>query len=519
MKRFWKTALALLLALALAVPAAAFGPPESDVFNAQLSDLARGIYEAMHHPEVLECLRSGGSYSLVFDGPFDSFTQGTDTIYEAHSYAFSAFELNHPEMFWLNGSSNRCEGNTEKITMTVTPNFQSNWTSGGRSTAADEAAADAVVQLLAQEARAQGGDYEQLLYVHDWLTTNNEYNTAAAAVGPNGAADGYLAWTPLAALTDVSQPVCEGYAKAFKLVCDALEIPCVIVDGQAEGGHEWNHVLLDGAWYAVDVTFDDPVGGGSGNVSGIEMHDYFLVGSDTQVKGYLTFSDTHTPDGSRIAGTSFGFPALSPIAYDPAAPHAPEEPDEPDEPEWPDPIEFSDVPEFSYYAPAVDWAVMIGVTNGMGKDPDDPLGRDYFAPNDTVTRGQAVTFLWRARGEPEPDTEENPFEDVSETDYFYKAVLWAVENNITNGMDATHFGPKLHVTRGQMITFLWRALGRPGETEDYEGKKWYSDAEYWGSELGILAGTDKAYSNQDDCPRCDVVYYLFRAILSADIAG
>ncbi len=109
---------------------------------------------------------------------------------------------------------------------------------------------------------------------------------------------------------------------------------------------------------------------------------------------------------------------------------------------------FKDVPADAYYTKAVLWAVENGISNGKSKTK--------FGVGDPCTRGQVVTFLWRAEGEPEPTSATNPFKDVSETDYFYKAVLWAVENGITNGTSKTKFSPANTCTRGQVVTFLYR---------------------------------------------------------------
>ena len=102
---------------------------------------------------------------------------------------------------------------------------------------------------------------------------------------------------------------------------------------------------------------------------------------------------------------------------------------------------------------------------------------------------------------------------MQETDYFCKAVLWAVENGITNGTGADAFSPDAPVTRGQMLTFLWRTLGESGKTEPAEGKPWYADAEAWADETGLTAGTAEAYSTAANCPRSDVVYYLCKAVM------
>ena len=109
---------------------------------------------------------------------------------------------------------------------------------------------------------------------------------------------------------------------------------------------------------------------------------------------------------------------------------------------------FKDVPADAYYTEAVLWAVENGITNGKSKTK--------FGVGDPCTREQVVTFLWRAEGEPEHETVDNPFTDVSETAYSYDAILWAVEKGITNGTSKTKFSPAKTCTRGEVVTFLWR---------------------------------------------------------------
>ena len=162
---------------------------------------------------------------------------------------------------------------------------------------------------------------------------------------------------------------------------------------------------------------------------------------------------------------------------------------------------FTDVPSYVYYADAVEWAYNNKITDGTG-------GRK-FSPDSTVTRGQAVTFLWRAMNRPSPSSLNNPFTDVSPSAYYYEAMLWAVENGITNGVGNSRFNPDGSVTRGQMVTFLWRAMDRPGETGQGD---WYTDAEYWANSNSLLSGTAERYTTSAVCPRSDVVYYLWNAL-------
>ncbi len=116
---------------------------------------------------------------------------------------------------------------------------------------------------------------------------------------------------------------------------------------------------------------------------------------------------------------------------------------------------FSDVPADAYYHDAVAWA--------YGHEPQitDGTSATTFSPDKTCTRGQVVTFLWRAAGCPEPEATENPFADVSESDYFYKPVLWAVEKGITDGTTPTTFSPGSTCKNSHILTFIYRAVGEP----------------------------------------------------------
>lgn len=111
---------------------------------------------------------------------------------------------------------------------------------------------------------------------------------------------------------------------------------------------------------------------------------------------------------------------------------------------------FRDVPNYAYYAKAVLWALEQGITTGKS--------RTKFGVGDPCTRAQAVTFLWRAEGSPEPSSCQNPFTDVSETSYFYTAVLWALAKGVTRGTSASTFSPSKTCTRGEIVTFLYRDL-------------------------------------------------------------
>lgn len=162
---------------------------------------------------------------------------------------------------------------------------------------------------------------------------------------------------------------------------------------------------------------------------------------------------------------------------------------------------FTDVDENAYYAPAVKWAVENRVTDGTSDTT--------FSPKDTCTRGQVVTFLWRAMGRPEPGATKNKFKDVNANDYYYKAVLWAVENGITDGTSDTEFSPAQTCSNAHILTFLWRTLDCPGGTE---GETWYSAAAAWAEREALTKDTAAAGAITGDCPRADVVTFLYREL-------
>ena len=170
---------------------------------------------------------------------------------------------------------------------------------------------------------------------------------------------------------------------------------------------------------------------------------------------------------------------------------------------------FVDVPAGSYYEDAVDWAVENGITKGT----DDT----HFSPDGICTRAQAVTFLWRATGSPEPKTSTMPFTDVNAGSYYYDAVLWAVENGITKGTSDTTFSPDATCSRAQIVAFLWRsekspAAGTANPFADVKSTAYYADAVLWAVKEDITKGTtNTTFSPDADCTRAQIVTFLYRA--------
>ena len=339
--------LSLMMANTLATRAGTF-----TTFGDQLSGntYATAIYEALCDPDNFDALRNGDPVAVTLKsrtftsaetGEISDFlSDGRSDMTSAAKDATAAFDRDRSDIFWTSGydlttfstqNGSRIEGSyyliagTYTVGVEITLPISVSWAGGGRSITADERTVDAAIDEVISTIPAGADRYTQLKTVHDWLTENNAYNSAAASAGSG--LDG-TPWEAISALTndDGLQPVCEGYARAFKLICDRLDIPCVLVSGVAtnsagSGAHMWNYVQMDDSnWYAVDVTWDDPtVSGASGNVSGYERDTYFLVGSNTPVDGTATFAENHTAHNNDFITSghyAFSYPDLETERYE-----------------------------------------------------------------------------------------------------------------------------------------------------------------------------------------------------------
>ena len=172
-------------------------------------------------------------------------------------------------------------------------------------------------------------------------------------------------------------------------------------------------------------------------------------------------------------------------------------------------LPFTDVAEGAYYADAVAWAIQNKVTSGVSATT--------FAPNASCTRGQMVTFLWKAAGSPEPKSLTTAFTDVKSGAYYEKAVAWAVENKVTTGTSATTFSPDATVTRGQSVTFLWKANNSPAAEgtsafTDVAAGVYYAPAVAWAVEKGVTSGMSATtFAPNSNCTRAQIVTFLYRA--------
>ena len=169
---------------------------------------------------------------------------------------------------------------------------------------------------------------------------------------------------------------------------------------------------------------------------------------------------------------------------------------------------FYDVPNNAYFYEAVKWAVKNGITTGVGND--------LFAPEQPCTRAQIVTFLWRAAGSPEPKGAASGMTDVVSGSYYEKAVAWAIENGITTGTTTSTFSPDATCTRAQAVTFLARALNAKAtsvaEFSDVPTNSYFADAVAWAAANGVTEGIGGGlFGSDNDCTRGQIVTFLYRA--------
>lgn len=195
------------------------------------------------------------------------------------------------------------------------------------------AALDAKIQNIADVVKDEN-PVKQMKYFNEWLTKNNEYNHLVGygridlSTAVQQIPDSFECTAALSGWTGDAGPVCESYARAFKMICDYVGIPCVLVDGVAYNGagsenHMWNYVEAEGKWYAVDCTWNDPLGGDTGAVSGYECETYFLIGSQTETQvgsSKMKFIESH-PENNQLFTDGVRFingPELNATAYVPS---------------------------------------------------------------------------------------------------------------------------------------------------------------------------------------------------------
>ena len=251
----------------------------------------------------------------------------------------------------------------------------------------------------------------------------------------------------------------------------------------------WDEVIVKhGDAEIEDVTVSD----GMVTFTAAEGGDYVISEKTEPSEDPVTPDPEPTPDPTPTPSSGGGGKTTPAETAEPAE----------TEPAFP----FTDVPEGSYFRKAVEWAFKNSVTGG--------LTDTTFGPKADATRAQMVTFLWAAAGSPDPANIENPFRDVSEGDYYYKAVLWAVEKGITAGVTLEEFGPGQTVTRAQAATFLYGAAGHPAAGsepfDDIAESDYFAKPVAWAFEKGITSGISETMFGPDDsCLREQIVTFLY----------
>ena len=246
----------------------------------------------------------------------DAINEPGERIMEVAMEVYAAFDRDHPEVFWLSGhcqtgmnlnySYNQSTGKVSyELTVDMylkNADFDIRLAEFQSASAIRDAIAqrDACIANILAGCPKDASFAEFVRYFNQVLTCNNGYNSAIGK--GEGAPD--IAWECISALAGsygTSGPVCEGYARAFKVLCDRVGIPCILTEGYAKTSHVqpqlhmWNYVQVDGSWYAVDVTWNDPIVSGKEHVveTGYESDTYLLIGANTRVWGARTFSQTH----------------------------------------------------------------------------------------------------------------------------------------------------------------------------------------------------------------------------------
>ena len=277
-KKLLSALLAVCMALTLLPGAALAEEGEERYFRSTLTDGEGKIYDAFVND--LEAVRSGKAVKVEKAAILDV------------RRAVLALNRDFPELFWL-GSGYDIRYGSSGADIAVP--YSASWAGGDRKIAADQTAVSSAAAAIVKEAKKAATPAAQLRYVHDWLTKNNQYNTSVSEADTDSAP-----FSAVSALDAKLSPVCEGYSRAFKLICDELEIPCILVSGTG----------TDNQNKAVDVTWDDPVAKGGKGSNGTDT--YFLVGRNTKNDAGRTFASSHKNDADLT------YPALSAEKYTPA---------------------------------------------------------------------------------------------------------------------------------------------------------------------------------------------------------
>ena len=287
---------------------------DNSFFYTQLDTYGKTFYSRLY--SNLDNLKTG-TYSVDYGATFNDLLQtanGEKILTNAFQLSINALLLDHPEIFYLDvtkmymftESTTTFSGTTYRIS--IGPDEGRSYLLNGFNSLEDVYIAEDKIktQLYAITSGISGSTYDKILQIHNYLIDNIEYDSSSADIE--------MTHTLYGALINKTA-VCDGYSKAFKYILDSIDISCVEVCGIAQNSsgvtesHAWNDVLLDGKWYAVDVTWDDPIIiGGNGKLTNELRYSYFLKGADT-------FYNTHQEEGYIVSNGEFSYPIISTVAY------------------------------------------------------------------------------------------------------------------------------------------------------------------------------------------------------------
>ena len=513
-----------------------FSVPDEDGISISESYASRGstlsaadkyVYDIVREAAVAIANGSRSSTVITFSPTYlEEITGDTQTtahdVYSLANVIYALLDDCPYELYWYDKTSATRSDYSNglcEIFMPVIREYSSEQTAGtyetdtGITGAATSAASNA--QSVAADAYGESW-YQALDYYRGWICDNVDYDyDAPGSVYGNP-------WQMIWVFDKDSSTkvVCEGYAKAFKYLCDlylaqnpSAEEDCYIVEGTINtlGAHMWNLVTMgNGKNYLVDVTNCD--------AGSDDQRRFFLVGSDqtftaeynntTRLGGYtvtgldgtvITYRYQRTTSSGRVAYISYAMYTdeelgISTGNYDPT--------DLTDT--------FTDVRnKNSFYYDAVYWAVENGVTVGTSDTA--------FSPEEDVTRAQFVTFLWRLDGRKTVEDTE-AFTDLPENDDYRSAILWATANNITYGKGNRRFAPNDTVTRAESVTFLQRWLGGSSaastQFSDVASSSYYSAAVGWAVKNGVTNGTSATtFEPGTKCNRGQAATFIYRAAM------
>lgn len=529
MKKRWTAALLALFLAAALLPDTAWAAQTDRSAGSRLTGVERAVYDVLK-AEVIK-IANGSRTSTAIEIPDQAALSWTleelgvtgssrqnilDRMEEAFAQSlhmdmiYDCLSMDLPfEMYWKSNQfacgyslfrvGNRTYIRDLTIQLQAAQAYQaeSNITVSPAKVAAAKNAAENAKYIV--DKHKDESDYEKLISYRDEICQLVSYDLQAAGNDNMPYGD---PWQLVSVFDGVSSTnvVCEGYAKAFKYLCDLSDfdgdITCYIVNGLMDGSrHMWNVVRMeDGTNYLADVTNSDSGMMGDGG----ELFLSGAAGSDggrtwAISKGYCQAVYTYDEDlEGRYAD---GYLALSShdYTYDPAA----AETDSAQSGGF-----FVDVPSWQYYAQPVAWALEQKITGGTSPNT--------FSPDQPCTHAEILTFLWRAAGRPKSEHEAP--DGIQEDGFFYDAAKWAAETGMIDGSSNL----SAPCTRGDAVQYIWQAFGRPeapgSPFDDVPDGSFYADAAAWAAQQRVAAGTSLTTFQPDlVCSRGQIVTFLYRA--------